>query len=127
MTDGNFWSDMPLRAHGTPQNPHVYGTGPRPRDRRECQLCRQWRPPAAESLTVHPVDRRYLDDQIPTARVFGEPLPDGCLILENPNVTPGTIRLRIEGDDITVTLGEPPQPRWIRCDPLGETPFDTLR
>lgn len=126
MTESSFWSDTPMLAHGTAQNPHVYGTGPHPRDRRECQLCRRWRPPVAESLT-HPVDRRHLDEQLPTARVFGDPLPDGCLILEDPRMTPGTIRLRIEGNDITVTLGEPPNPRWIRCDPLGETPFGTLR
>lgn len=111
-----FYSDMALHAHGTPQNPHVYGNGPSARDRRECKTCRQWRPPVAESLTVHPVDRACLDEQLPTARVYGEPLPDGCLILEDPRMTPGTLRVRIEGSDITVTLGEPPEPRWVRCD-----------
>lgn len=120
-----FWTDdLPRYAHGTPQNPHVYGNGPGARDWRECKTCRYWRPPVAESLTVHPSDRPYLDEQLPTARVYGEPLPDGCLILEDPRMTPGTLRVRIEGKNLTVTLGQPPEPRWVRCDehtgiPLG--------
>lgn len=115
----SFWSDvLPRGAHGTPQNPHVYGDGPSARDWRECKTCRHWRPPAAESLTVHPADRPYLDEQLPTARIYGEPLPDGCLILEDPMVTPGTLRVRIEGSDIVATLGKPPEPRWLRCDPI---------
>lgn len=120
-----FWSDdIPRHPHGTARNPHVYGTGPSAREWRECQICRQWRPPVCESLTVHPADRQHLDEQLPTARVFGEPLPDGCLILENPNVAPGTLRVRIEGADHIVTLGQPPEPRWERCDPHG-TPLRT--
>ena len=115
----DFWSNLPRHGHGTPQDPHLYGSGPSARQWRECQTCRQWRPPVVESLTVHPADRRRLDEQIPTARAFGESLPDGCLILENPNITPGTIRVRIEGEDTTATLGDPPTPRWICCDPSG--------
>lgn len=114
-----FWPGTPPPAHGTPQNPHVYGSGPSARDWRECKTCWRWRPPVVESVTVHPADRLYFDEQLPTARAFGEPLPDGCLILESPNVARGTIRVRIEGDDTTVTLGKPPEPRWVRCDPLG--------
>ncbi len=123
MAVNAFWTDdIPLATHGTPPNPHTYGTGPSPRDQRECRTCRQWRPPVVESLTIHPADRHYLNEQLPTARVFGEPLPDGCLILENPSVTLGTLRLRIEGKDTTVTLGQPPKPRWERCDPLDGLP-----
>jgi len=119
-----FFSDMP-QAHGSPRNPHVYGNGPSAREWRECKTCWRWRPPVAESLTVHPVDRPYLNEQIPTARVYGEPLPDGCLILEDPRMTPGTLRVRIEGDDITVTLGRAPKPRWVRCDPATGVPPGT--
>lgn len=113
-----FWSDdFPLHPHGTPQDPHIYGTGPAARDWRECRVCKQWRPPVVESLTVHPADRACLNEQIPTARAFGEPLPDGCLILESPDVTRGTLRLRVEGADVVATLGRPPEPRWVLCDP----------
>lgn len=122
-----FWSDGLLNPHGTQLNPHVYGTGPTAREWRECRTCRHWRAPVAESLTVHPADRPYLDEQLPTARVFGEPLPDGCLILEDPSVCLGTVRLRVEGNDITATLGKPPEPRWIRCDPITGTPVGTVR
>lgn len=116
----SFWTDdlPPLRRHGSPQDPHVYGTGPSAREWRECRTCRQWRPPVAESLTVHPADRQRLNEQIPTAHVFGAPLPDGCLILEDPGMVPGTLRLRVEGNDITVTFA-PTDPRWVRCDPMG--------
>lgn len=107
----SFWSDLPRYAHGSPQDPHVYGAGPSTREWRECKTCFRWRPPVVESLTVHPVDRQYLDEQLPTVRTFGEPLPNGCLILENASVARGTIRLRIEGKDTTVTLGRPPEPR----------------
>lgn len=124
----SFWTDdlPPRYAHGTPQNPHVYGDGPTPREQRECQTCHQWRPPVAESLTVHPADRSALNGQLPTARVYGEPLPDGCLILEDPRMTPGTLRVRIEGSDLTVTLGLPPTPRWVRCDPATGIPLGTV-
>ncbi len=118
-----FWSDMLPYAHGTPQDPHVYGSGPSAREWRECKTCRRWRSPVAESLTVHPANRQYLDEQLPNARVFGESLPDGCLILEDPCVALGTIRLRIEGKDTTVTLGEPPEPRWVRCDEFTGIPL----
>lgn len=117
-----FFSDMP-HAHGSLLNPHTYSNGPSARDWRECKQCHQWRPPVAESLTVHPADRPYLNERLPTARVYGEPLPDGCLILEDPHMTPGTLRVRIEGDDLTVTLGEPPEPRWVRCDPFTGRPL----
>lgn len=118
-----FWSEDLLHPHGSAQNPHVYGNGPSVRDWRECKECHRWRPPVAESLTVHPGDRPYLDEQLPTARVYGEPLPDGCLILEDPRMTPGTLRVRIEGEDIVVTLGQPPEPRWVRCDPASGLPI----
>jgi hypothetical protein len=118
-----FWTDdLRWHPHGTPQNPHTYGTGPSPRDRRECQTCHRWRPPVTESLTVHPADRQHLNKQLPTARIYGEPLPDGCLILEDPTMTVGTLRVRIEGHDITVTLDRAPAPRWMRCDPVTGLP-----
>jgi hypothetical protein len=77
-----------------------------------------------ESITCHPGDRARLEKQLPTARVFGEPLPDGTLILESIGVQLGTLRLRIEGEDITVTLGDPPpEPqRWMRVDPFSLPP-----
>lgn len=115
----SFRSDMPRYPHGSPQDPHVYGGGPSAREWRECKTCYQWRPPVVESVTVHPADGQLFNEQMPTARAFGEPLPDGCLILGSPSVTPGTIRLRIEGEDTTVTLGKPAAPRWIRCEQLG--------
>lgn len=121
----SFWSDdmfLSLHRHGSPMNPHTYAGGDTARGKRECTVCRQWRPPVCESLTVHPTDRPSLEEQVPTARVFGEPLPDGCLILEDPSMTPGTLRARIEGNDMTVTLGKPPEPRWVKCDPAGGLP-----
>lgn len=118
----SFWTDgLSIHRHGSTQDPHVYGTGPSAREWRECQTCRHWRPPVAESLTVHPVDRQRLNEQIPTARVYGELLPDGCLILEDPGMVPGTLRLRIEGSDTTVTFA-PAEPRWVKCDPLTGIP-----
>lgn len=123
----SFWTDdLSMYRHGTPQNPHVYRDGPTARDRRECTTCHQWRPPVCESLTVHPADRPYLDEQLPTARVYGEPLPDGCLILEDPSMVPGTLRVRIEGQDTVVTLGRSPEPRWVRCDPITGLPVGTV-
>lgn len=118
-----FWSDdMPWRPHGTLGNPHTYAGGDTPKGQRECTACHQWRPPVCESITVHPADRMYLDEQLPTARVYGEPLPDGCLILEDPSMTPGTLRVRIEGCDTVVTLGQAPEPRWVKCDPASGLP-----
>lgn len=85
--------------------------------------------PKLDSITVHPGERWSLDQQLPTARVFGEPIPADVAILESHCVTFGTIRLRFgDGSDVTCTLSLPTQPqRWIRCDratgtPLGRPP-----
>jgi hypothetical protein len=82
------------------------------------------RPPVLESITCHPFDRARLDEQIPTARVFGEPLPDGTLILESVGVQLGTLRLCIEGNDMTVNFPQPYEPqRWVRCDSFTGLPL----
>lgn len=121
----SFWSDdIPRFGHGTSGWPHAYVGGDTPRGQRECTVCHQWRPPVCESLTVNPADRPHIDEQLPTARVYGEPLPDGCLILEDPRMTPGTLRVRIEGNDFTVTLGRTPEPRWVKCDPATGLPLE---
>ncbi|HEU5429549.1 MAG TPA: hypothetical protein VFU74_21900 [Actinocrinis sp.] len=126
----SFWSDdmdLSMYRHGTPEWPHNYAGGDTARGQRECTVCHQWRPPVCESITCHPVDRPYLNEQLPTARVYGEPLPDGCLILEDPRMTRGTLRVRIEGRDMVVTLGQAPEPRWVKCDPVTGVPIGALR
>lgn len=113
---------------GYPEDAHTYSGEPGTYEHRRCARCSHLRPPVLESITCHPGDRARLDEQLPTARVFGEPLPDGTLILESIGVQLGTLRLRIEGEDMTVAFPPPPPApqRWIRCDqfglPLGPTP-----
>lgn len=82
--------------------------------------------PAPESITIHPADRAEFNRQLPTARVYGQPLPPGLPIFESVAVPIGAIRIRINGADITVTLGRAPTPRWLIADaatglPLGRT------
>jgi hypothetical protein len=86
--------------------------------------------PIPESLTIHPADRHELNRQLPTATVYGQPIHGNTPIIEDPGMTPGTLRIRIQGTDATVTLGHRPTPRWIRCDPhtglpIGEHAFET--
>lgn len=71
--------------------------------------------PVLESITCHPFDRANLDKQLSEARFCGEPIPAGTPILESIGVQLGTLRLRIEGQDITAPLGGPPPqlPRWV--------------
>lgn len=85
-----------------------------------------WKPPAPESITCHPADRPNLDEQLPTARVYGEPLPPGVPILEDGGVTLGTIRVRIEGREHSVTLGRLPEARWLYCDPVTGLPIGRI-
>ena len=80
-------------------------------------------PPTPESITVHPADRPNLDEQLPTARVYGEPVPSATPILEDAGMTPGTVRVRIDGRDYTCTLGRRPEPRWLICDPITGRPL----
>jgi hypothetical protein len=82
---------------------------------------RPW-PPAPESLTIHPADRRNLDEQVPSARVYGEPVPTSTPIIEDPNMMPGTLRVRVDGRDVTCTLDRLPAPRWLICDPVTGWP-----
>ncbi len=82
-------------------------------------MTRQPWPPKLASITVHPGERPNLNERLPTATVFGEPIPHDTTITESAAMTPGTIRLQFnDGTDITCTLGKPPpQPQqWIRCD-----------
>jgi hypothetical protein len=90
---------------------------------------RQWYP-IPESLTIHPADRANLNEQLPTAKVYGQPIHGNTPIIEDPGMTRGTLRIRIQGSDITVTLGHGPKPRWERCNPytglpIGEPTFET--
>lgn len=76
--------------------------------------------PKLESITVHPAERASLEQQLPTALVYGEMIEAGVTIVESAAVTPGTILLHFgDGADVTCTLGyPPPEPqRWIKCDP----------
>jgi len=82
--------------------------------------------PAPESITVHPAERHYLNEQLPTARVYGEPIPPECQIIESVAITYGTIRIRIDGADITVTLGRMPEPRWLIADPISGLPLGRI-
>lgn len=83
--------------------------------------------PKLESITVHPAERWNLDEQLPTALVYGEPLPDDVTIWESELVTVGTLRLHFaDGTDVACTLGPPPSrgpQRWIKCDPATGTPY----
>ena len=83
--------------------------------------------PKLESITVHPDERWNLDEQLPTALVFGNPIPDDVTIWENEIVTFGTIRLHFDNwKDVACTLGPPPgqgPQRWIICDPATGTPY----
>jgi hypothetical protein len=72
--------------------------------------------PQVESITVHPGERWNLDQQLPTALVYGQPIPEGVTVIESAGVTLGTIRLRFDdGKDVTCTLGDPPPApqRWL--------------
>lgn len=83
--------------------------------------------PVPESITCHPADRPELDRQLPTARVYGQPVPSGLPILESVAVPMGTIRVRIDGKDITVTLGHHPDARWLLADPITGLPLGNIR
>lgn len=117
--DWSWWPPHPV--HGTPQNPHTYQ--PRRDGYRECATCHDIKPPAPESITVHPADRDNFNQQLPTATIYGEPIPADCPVLEDPNLTLGTIRVRIHGSDMVATPGLPPEPKWIRCDPYTGIPY----
>lgn len=82
--------------------------------------------PKLESITVHPADRPNLDEQLPTARVYGEPVPADTPILEDVGLTLGTIRVRIGGRDHTVTLSRLPEARWLLCDPVTGLPHGAI-
>lgn len=116
-----------LCRQGYPEDLHTYG--PKGSTQyRICTRCLHRRPPVLESITCHPFDRPRLDEQIPTARVFGEPLPDGTLILESIGVQLGTLRLCIEGQDMEVTFPWPYEPqRWVRCGSLADQPPRMVR
>lgn len=79
--------------------------------------------PVPECITVHPADRAELDRQLPTARVYGQPIPAGLPIVESVAVPPGAIRIRINGSDVTCTLGRAPEPRWLIADPVTGRPM----
>lgn len=120
-----FQAAAPCRR-SYPGDAHEFSTDPKSRNYRTCARCFHVRPPVLESITCHPFDRPALNAQLPTARVFGEPLPDGTLILESISVQLGTLRLRIEGHDMDVTLGRMPTPRWVRVDPCTFRPVEPL-
>lgn len=120
--DGPFFANGSCRR-GHPEDRHSYSGEPGSHHYRTCKRCLHTRPPVLESITCHPANRHALDAQLPTARVFGEPLPAGTLILESVSVHIGTLRLRIEGEDTTVTFGAQPEVRWLRADPATGLPI----
>jgi hypothetical protein len=87
---------------------------------------RSWLP-KLETISVHPGERWKLDEQLPTARVYGEPIPADVAIVESEVVTVGTLRMHFaDGSDVACTLGKPPpEPQqWIKCDPVSGFRFD---
>lgn len=116
----SWWPPLP-DAHGTPRNPHAYQ--PRRDGYRECATCHDIKPPTPESITIHPADRANFNQQLPTATIYGEPIPDHCPIIEDPGLTPGTIRVHIHGSNMVATLGLPPEPKWLLCNPYTGIPY----
>jgi hypothetical protein len=57
---------------------------------------RDW-PPAPESITTNPHDHAWLTRQLPTATIYGRPIPDHTPILQNPAIPIGTARIHING------------------------------
>ncbi len=129
MTDLFGYWDIPPQPQcrrGHDEDTHSFSTDPKSHHYHVCVRCWHVRPPVLESITCHPGDRARLNEQLPTARVYGAPLPDGTLILESIGVHLGTLRLRIEGDDTTVTFPPPDAPqKWVRCDEFG-LPFGAV-
>lgn len=78
--------------------------------------------PIPESLTIHPADRGELNRQLPTATVYGQPVHGNTPIHEDPGMTRGTLLIRTQDRNITVTLGRGPKPRWERCNPYSGLP-----
>lgn len=85
-----------------------------------------YRYPTPESITIHPADRTEFNRQLPTARVYGQPLPPDLPIHESVAVPIGAIRIRIDGKDITCTLGHAPEPRWLIADPITGLPLGRI-
>lgn len=76
--------------------------------------------PLPESISVHPADRDYLSRQLPDAQIYGQPVPEGTPIHEDPSVRPGTVRIRIDGGTVVVALGKPEMPgmlHWTLAEP----------
>lgn len=76
--------------------------------------------PTPEFISVHPMDREYLSRQLPAAQIYGQPVPAGTPIHEDPSVRPGTARIRIDGHTVVAVLGKSETPgtlHWSLPEP----------